>query len=256
MTGFWLVAVGLALPALAQGQRIQGRVLAAADEKPVANVQVRVSTSGEIISQSVTDSLGRFTARLPGSARYRVSTAHIGYAESVGEVEVGIEEQVEIILRVAPVAFELPPILVVSRSRAPEPNLERVGFYERKAGKFGIFFDRADINRRRPFTTSDLLRGTSGVRVIPQGLRGNDIRMTRGEDPNCPPRILIDNVIVRRGGRASRADDSPFDALLQPQDIEAMEVYRSPSEVPTEYGGQDVTCGVIVIWTKHGNLRR
>lgn len=256
MLRFWVVLACFAFPSVIEGQRIHGRVLTAPDEKPVANVQVRISTSGEIIAQTVTDSLGRFTAKLPGSARYRVSTAHIGYAESVGDVEVGIEEQVEIILRVAPVAFELPPIVVVSRSRAPEPALERVGFYERKAGKFGIFIDGSDIARRRPFTASDLLRGTSGIRVITQGLRGNDIRMTRGEDPNCPPRVLIDNVIVRRGGRASRADDTPFDALLQPQDIQAMEVYRSPSEVPTGFGGNDVTCGVILIWTKHGTLRR
>ena len=246
----------IAVPALTHAQRIQGRVVTASEDKPVPNVEVRASTSGQVIARTLTDSIGRFALTLPGAARYRLTTSHISYAESVGEVELGLQEQVDLLLRVAPTALELPPLVVVSRSRAPVAALERAGFYERKGGKFGIFFERSDIERRRPFTTSDLLRSTPGVRVIAQGLRGNDIRMTRGEDPNCPPRIFIDGVIVRRGGRMNRPDDPAFDALLQPHEIEAMEVYRSPSEVPTVYSGNDVTCGVVLIWTKQGTLRR
>ena len=36
---------------------------------------------------------------------------------------------------------------------------------------------------------------------------------------------------------------------LPAQDIFALEVYRSPIQVPPRYGGQGATCGAIVVWT-------
>jgi hypothetical protein len=34
--------------------------------------------------------------------------------------------------------------------------------------------------------------------------------------------------------------------------MEAIEVYRSASEVPIEFGGNSASCGVIVLWTTRG----
>jgi hypothetical protein len=40
-----------------------------------------------------------------------------------------------------------------------------------------------------------------------------------------------------------------LDPLL---DVEAIEVYRRPSEIPVQYGGPTRGCGVILIWMRRG----
>lgn len=249
-----LVGVALLwLPCGLPAQRVFGRVLDAGTAKPVQNVEVRLISNDGPIGRVVTDSAGRFLLRatLPGT--YKLDTNHIAYAPVSASIELSAELQVEVVLRVSMAATELPPLEIVARSRAPDAYLERNGFYDRKAMGFGIFRTLEDIERRKPFATTDLFQGVSGIRVFHAGIRGKDIRITRAEDPNCPPRVYIDNVIVRRGGRDARTDDAPLDALIGPTDITAIEIYRSPSETPTEFGGNQVTCGVVVFWTKRGS---
>ena len=53
-------------------------------------------------------------------------------------------------------------------------------------------------------------------------------------------------------------DGSPFlsvgddiDQIVQPQDVAAIEVYKSSAETPMQFQGADGgPCGTIVIWTK------
>jgi hypothetical protein len=183
-----------------------------------------------------------------------LSTNHIAYAPVKADIEMGANEQLELILRMAVAATELPPLEVIARGRAPDAYLERNGFYERKSEGFGVFRTPEDIERRRPMVTSDLFGGISGVRVVYLGISGKDIRMTRGEDPNCSPRIIIDNVTVQRGSRGDAS--TPIDGLIQPRDIQGLEIYRSPSETPQQFGGAQATCGVVLIWTKRGAARQ
>jgi hypothetical protein len=254
MRSYLILIPWLLLPAAAGAQRVHGRVVDASTDRGIPNVEVRLENAGGPVARVVTDSTGRFVLRsTTGAGKYRLTTNHIAYAAAQGEVELGADEQAEVVLRLSTAATELAPLVIVARSRAPDAALERVGFYERKAGRFGVFLDRDEVERKRPFYTTDLFRGMSGVRVINAGIRGNDIRITRAEDPNCPPRVFIDNVIVRRGGRASRADDPPLDMLIQPGDIQAVEVFRSATEIPTQYVANDVVCGVVLFWTKRGS---
>ncbi len=245
----------LLLPASLSAQRLVGRAVESGTEKAVPNVEVRLENDGGPVGRVVTDSAGRFLLRVAAAGRYKLSTNHIGYAQITGEVELGAGDQVEVLLRLAVTATPLAPLEVVARSRAPDAYLERNGFYDRKSGGFGVFRTREDIERRRPFVTSDLFTGVNGVRLIYVGLQGKDIRMTRGEDPNCQPRVIIDKVIVRRGGKAGQASETQLDMLVQPTDIQAIEIYRSPSETPQEFGGNEVTCGVVVFWTQRGTAR-
>jgi hypothetical protein len=250
-----LTALVLALPSVLPAQRVVGRALDAATNRPVPFVEVRLESGERIAGRVVTDSLGQFVLRVTSPGTYQLSTNHIGYAAAKTDLELSAGVQTEVVLRLTTEATRLPAVEVIARSREPDAYLERNGFYERKAAGFGVFRTREDIERRRPFVTSDLFTGVSGVRVFHAGIQGKDIRMTRAEDPNCPPRVLVDNVIVRRGGKASMPNETPLDALLQPLDIQAIEIYRSPSETPQEFGGNEVTCGVVLFWTKRGSAR-
>ncbi|HSL71592.1 MAG TPA: TonB-dependent receptor [Longimicrobiales bacterium] len=249
------VLLGFIVPVAAQAQRIQGKVVEAGSNQPVPNVEVRLDNANGPITRMVTDSSGAFQLRVPAAGTYRLTTNHIAYAPIKADIELGANDQLELILRMAVAATELPPLEVVARGRAPDPYLERNGFYDRKSEGFGVFRTPEDIERRRPLVTSDLFGGISGVRVFYQGIAGKDIRMTRGEDPNCSPRIIIDNVTVRRSSRGG-STDTPIDELIQPRDIQGLEIYRSPSETPQEFGGAQATCGVVLIWTKRGAARQ
>lgn len=39
---------------------------------------------------------------------------------------------------------------------------------------------------------------------------------------------------------------------VQPEDVHAIEVYRTPSEIPAQFGGAESACGVILVWTQRG----
>jgi hypothetical protein len=248
-----LIALAV-MPAAASAQVIAGRVVEAANANPLANVEVRVEADGRTIGSVVTDTTGRFSIRANAGGTFRLTTRHIAFAPLSADVEVGAGAMVELLLKLSVQPTELPAIEVVARGRAPDPLLERTGFYDRRNGGFGVFKTPEDIERRNAFSATDHFQGIGGVRVYHTGgLRGKDIRMSRGEDSNCSPRIRIDNVIARRGGRYSSPADPPLDALINPQDILAIEIYRGPTETPPEYGGNDVTCGVVVIWTKRGS---
>ena len=253
MRALFIALLVMLLPNAVAAQRVVGRVIDAATNAAVPNVQIRVENAdGEPVG-AVSDSAGRFVVRLrSGAARYRVVARHVAYAPTTADVEIGAQDQVEVLIRLSVTPLQLPPIDVVARSRVPDPFLERVGYYERKSVGQGAFIDPEEIERRRPFYTTDLFRNINGVRVIALGsVRGNDVRITRGEDPNCPPRVYIDRVVVRQGGRVV-SGDTPIDGLIQPSNIHSIEIYRSPSEIPTEFAGIGVRCGVVLIWTKRG----
>ncbi len=40
--------------------------------------------------------------------------------------------------------------------------------------------------------------------------------------------------------------------VVRPEEVYAIEVYRTPSQIPIEYGGAESACGVLLIWTIHG----
>ncbi|MEX2284473.1 MAG: carboxypeptidase regulatory-like domain-containing protein [Gemmatimonadota bacterium] len=250
-----IAATLMLLPSVGSAQRVFGRVIDAGSSKPVVNVEVRLSSRDGPLARAVTDSAGRFLLRTNEAGTYQISTNHISYAPVTAGIELTAGNQVEVVLRVSEAATELPAIEVIARTRAPDAFLERSGFYERKASGFGLFRTPEEIERRKPYATTDLFQGVSGVRVFYAGIRGKDIRISRAEDPNCPPRVYVDGVIVRPGGRTSRTDDAPLDALLGPHDIIGLELYRSPAETPTQFGGNQVTCGVVVFWTRRGSAR-
>jgi Carboxypeptidase regulatory-like domain len=251
----WFALCLLAAPRPASAQVIQGRALDAASGNPVQDVSVRIESDGKQFGTTVTDSAGRFTLRAASGGTYRLTTSHIAFAPVAADVEVGSGSMVEVVLRLSVAPTELPAIEVVARGRAPDAGLERAGFYDRRNAGFGVFRTPDDIERRRIFAPSDLFLSTNGIRVEYAGIQGKDVRMTRGADTDCRPRVFIDNVMARRGGRNSMPGDPPLDALVAAGDILAVEIYRSPSETPQQYAGNDVTCGVIIFWTKRGSGR-
>ncbi|MGH7501791.1 MAG: TonB-dependent receptor plug domain-containing protein [Longimicrobiales bacterium] len=135
------------------------------------------------------------------------------------------------------------------------PALDRVGFYERRRMGHGRFIERDDVVRRNPRRLSDLLQGMPGVRIVTDGWF-SDVRLRASGLTGfnatpammCFPPVFLDGIVVSHGN-AEPGDRYNVDSIL-PQDIEAIEVYTGPAQVPAKYGGANSACGIMLIWTR------
>ena len=134
-----------------------------------------------------------------------------------------------------PEALELDPLIVVVEARSL--HLEDAGFYDRQRRSFGRFVTRQEIEARRPLLVSDLLRMMPGVRVSPRGaFPRENVLLLRG---GCVADVYIDGF--------PSGQSVPVDAMLHPNDIEAVEVYQA-SETPAQF--KTTSCGAVVFWTR------
>jgi hypothetical protein len=135
-------------------------------------------------------------------------------------------------------------LTVTARSQPPRSStLDHEGFYDREKTGFGIYLTPYELSQKHAMHTAELFRGLAGVQVVPTGSQSYSVIMSRGASQNCPPNYVVD------GGSVMGGD---LDNMVQPQDIEGIEIYRGPSEIPGRWMGMRSACGLIVIWTKRG----
>ena len=118
-------------------------------------------------------------------------------------------------------------------------NFER----RRKTGA-GQYLVRDDIEKAGSSNLQDAVRAMRGVQLDCGGGNGCTIHMTRAP-MRCTPEYVVDDNV-----------DNTFGPDIPVRDIEALEVYTGPSDVPGEYAGRNAGCGVIVIWTRSGPSRQ
>ena len=119
-------------------------------------------------------------------------------------------------------------------------------FYRRKARGVGTFFTREDLERTARTEAAYLLQGIGGVRLIPPRMSQPPIlRFNR-----CPSNrvaVFINGLETGQGAYGTSPAQSLFETHVN--DIEAMEVYTSPSQLPQEAMGN--SCAAIFIWTRY-----
>lgn len=127
---------------------------------------------------------------------------------------------------------------------APASMGRRYEDFERrqKTGR-GHYLTAADIDRRGFTSLQDAVRTLRGVEVECGGGGGCFIRMARAP-MRCLPEYIVDERV-----------DNMFGPRTPIRDIQALEVYTGPSDVPGEFAGRNAGCGVIVIWTRSGPTR-
>jgi outer membrane cobalamin receptor len=158
----------------------------------------------------------------------------------------GRAQRVEVRLSTRPV--ELAPVLV-----SVEPRRwfsDRAGLEDRIERGNGIILTRTELDLRQPTNLGDAMRGLPGVTVFGSGggitatytvqLRN----ATRMDGVICQPMVWVD-------GQKWGNDGSAF-TDIHGFEVEAVEIYRGPSEVPGEFSGGDANCGVVVVWTRRG----
>ena len=199
----------------------------------------------------VTNDSGEFVFSDPPTGRVRLSARRFGFKpqEHGFKLDAGRSRQEDFQLEVNPEMLDSIKVI------APGGNGRMADFYSRRAAGNGAFITRADIDRRRPFRPSDMLRTISGVRVtgdnamdrpvIEMGRTAVKARPDRSGavlGAACQITYYIDGGYVAPG--TFHLDDMPQGS------IEAIEVFRGPAEIPPRFRHRETACGVISIWTR------
>jgi hypothetical protein len=248
---------GLADPAVALDQDtlrsavrlsvVYGTVVDHETEAPVENATVSLGegpdgTDG--VGTRVTDVEGRFRFEQVRPGTYTLTVTGFGYRAMADTLNVRQESNVNVSIDLSASPIALAPI-VVTTSRRPA---FMAGFEERRARdrNHTAFFTREHIaSRNLPFIT-DLISMTPGVWITPAGPFGNNLIFDRG----CRPAVFVDGnrftdfeqPIAGTGGSLFGVD-----ATIQPDEVEAVEVYTIRHDVPQRFGP---ACGALVIWLR------
>ncbi|MGH7465426.1 MAG: carboxypeptidase regulatory-like domain-containing protein, partial [Longimicrobiales bacterium] len=265
----------------ASAQHVRGRLIDLETDDPIpSGFLTLLSADSSVIAATVSDASGRWQLDVPGPGLYYVAAERFGYRTWVsGPFQVGADEELNSVFHLQPAAFRLAPIEV--QAEAVRRYLEHSGFFERQRGNFGHFVTPEAIEKRQASRVTDLLTAIPGVlRVTTAGgsvgpaqiqLRGSSL----SQGGLCRPRVFVDGLMYSSGDsrpvqvRESDATEEEDDLLRRmdqalslddighPSTIAAIEVYRSASQVPVQFGGTSVEtlCGVIVIWTHTGRMR-
>jgi hypothetical protein len=263
------------------GQQLRGRLLDLETNRPIAaGLLTLLDADSTRVATVVTDTDGVWRFDAPASGRYYVAAERLGYRSWVaGPIEIGAADALNSVFHLQPMPVELAAIDV--QAIAMRRHLEYNGFFERQRSNFGHFVTPEAIERRQAARVTDLLRAIPGVRVVATGggsagrtevqLRGSSL----SQGGLCRPRIFVDGLIYNRGDarpirdRPQNATEQAYEDALRRTDglslddightstIAAIEVYRSASQVPVQFGGSSIEtlCGVIVVWTRTGRMR-
>jgi Carboxypeptidase regulatory-like domain/TonB-dependent Receptor Plug Domain len=114
------------------------------------------------------------------------------------------------------------------------------GFDDRAKRGLGTFLTRDEIEKRQSVLTTDLFRTIPGLSV---GFDGTNYVVQSSRGAGCQVQWWLD-------GAPYDNSQNDLDQTIRPDDIEAVEVYKSPSEVPVQFQGHNGSCGTILVWTK------
>lgn len=218
------------------GSAVLAGHVTAADGRPLEGALVLLLGT-QISSRS--DAAGAF--RLSGlpAGTQSVEIREIGFSPKRFAVDLTPHHQSELAAALDERATVLKSIEVKAKAGSDIP-----GFNQRRRSGLGYYMDADQLAKQGAITTSDLFRTVPGVQVVWDG-QEYVVQVTRNATTgSCPVQWYIDGSPF-----LSMGDD--IDQIVQPQDIAAIEVYKSSAETPMQFqqaGGNP--CGTIVVWTK------
>jgi len=249
-----VLTLGLLAPAT-QAQVLAGTVLDSVSGRPFAGARILLlDSAGTAMKALVTTADGQFTFSIPRLGEYRLPISRIGYPISLSKPFLFSSmflARVSLSLPSNPITLDT--VTVVAREIERRLTyLVDAGFYRRRQAGFGHFLTRDEIDKRDPLILSDLLKGMSGVRVTCVGARRCAVTMRAANTMffrgKCNPSVVLDGALLQPGGTGSGG--LGLDDLVNPFDIEALEVYPGPEGVPVQYSGYLSPCGAILVWSR------
>jgi len=253
------LAVATATAAQQHGATLRGVVVDSAGEPldaaevELVGARVRALTAGN----------GSFGFEGLKNGRYWIAARRIGYRPAQMSLTLQGNEtrQVRIVLATRP--LNLPEVVVKAENGMYDRRM-RDFLWRSRASFGGRFLTRDDIARAAPGRLGDLVARHMPFKSMwvmnePGGWGswhpGFDEPFTsaafsgrRRYRPNCPPSVAVNGGGISVGWAVND---------FEPDEIEAVEIYREGTQLPIEYDfpGRTV-CGLVVVWLKsYANAR-
>lgn len=252
---FGSLCTGVFTPA--SGQTLAGRLLDTSTETAIPLSRVTLTTpEGDPVVFTFTDPQGFFALTAPEPGSYLINAEALFYwTYTEGPVGLEASDTLMVEFGLTPHPSELEGIVVEARSRPL--HLIMNGYYERAKSGLGYHLDRTAIARHSFTRTSDILFTVPGVKLLEVSFGDKEPIFSRsqfwgslnsgGAASACFPSLYLDGVLWSWGGE----NPTEVDRILPPEEIEAMEIYTSPQEVPPRFAGVSSQCGVIAVWSKN-----
>jgi len=227
---------------------ILGRVIDQYTGKTIPNARIQLNDTDH---EAVSNDRGMFYLAGVRWGLYAMTVEHATYGKQEQVVRIIGGRAHDIEVRLTPDAIEIAPLLVRIRPRRWFREME--GLEYRISRGFGIIRLRAEIEAMGALNLGEVLRGMPGVRITQSGslITGTYVVQMRGArdmmNRPCPPMLWVDGM---KWGK-----EQHFYNQILGIELEAVEAYRGPAEVPGEFLDGDASCGVVVAWTRRGMIR-
>ncbi|MBR9988811.1 MAG: carboxypeptidase regulatory-like domain-containing protein [Gemmatimonadetes bacterium] len=234
-----LCAAGLSQHVRAQA--IRGTVYIAEEQRPVADVVIRITGEADFEVAATSRSDGSFLLLVPGAGRYFITAERIGLKTlDSTAIDVPARGAVEISVTMSAQAVELSGLVVVAQRRnlsQTELIAERV--QSARALGLGRTMTREEIEERRAPHTAALINSAAPHVRIRRGPQDANTVFVR----DCPLAVYVDGVLINR-------QPTNVNFIVNPQDLLAVEVYRGASQMRDYIDPRG--CGTVLLWTKRG----
>ena len=237
-------------------QRVVGRVVEEPSGQRISFVELAlVAEDGTIVRSTTSDSAGYFVLN-SAVGSFRIRAGRIGYSAYLSDVPIDLkaDETVSVTVRMAVQWIPLEPLVVHARGE----ERGRDGFDRRRALGKGVFLTLDSIRDRKPYVTSDLFDGISGVLVFDAGRRSSVFPLTGAKCfmiyrdnmaiPMEPGTAPDPRMALGMPSRQSRLGFGGFGVVSRPRPvyqgidmnelsvswIRGIEIYRDMTEVPEE----------------------
>jgi hypothetical protein len=255
---YLLLLFCLLIPEPSAGQtRIVGRIIDDLTEMPISQAEITLlAWDGSVLRRTESNKAGTFDFEVRNVSSIRIRATRLGYRSNTTPIlRFDDRNSIQIEVRLDPAAILLAPLEVIAWSERPE-NALLEGFRRRQKTGLGSYISRQEIEERKPFLVTDMLREVPGLHVAGTG-SGNRpvIRVERGSIRDCTTQIFVDGFLVNRrvmGVDGFRPIDFRIDDAVSPTSVEGIEIYKGLGTVPAEFLNPDAVCGVIAIWNKRG----
>jgi hypothetical protein len=243
---------------------VAGLVLGGYGE-PVLNLKVTVD--GRPLPYHA-DSSGTFVVPNVMGGVHRIFIGALGYAPATVRVLLEPGARVSLYARLPRSSTAIAGVTVSTRTRM-QLDWTR-GFAERrKRAAGGTFLTRSDIERNGSQSLADLLRNQPGVVVVSDwsgyrfysrlaggrlgtsSLAGPQTKLAEPPPQNASPAQSDEcEFVFFVDGQSFSPAQGGMNVEIRSSDIQAIEIYPGGATVPYQFGGSNVRCGVIAIWTR------
>ena len=217
---------------------LNGEVVSAMDARPIPRALVYLVRAGK---GAVTDSSGRFSIGDIPPGPDTLVIRYGGFDPQKAGLDFEPRQILGVVFILSERLFEVAELKV--EVRGVDPEAQRLELRQRMGG--GVYITRGQIRDRSPNVLTEMVREIPRVDVLPSGIGASttEVVLIGYGAAACKPKYYVDGMMM---DERFELNDVPVD------DVELLEIYRSPAEAPTQYRRGGMRCGAILIWIREG----